>query len=147
MSSSSSVSRDNDNGPLSRNTKKKKSRSSSSSSTYVPPKPLTAEELKVKIASVPGEIKSFESSAKDANKQFYILSVCTIIVLIIWICVYIFVPDTYIEEVEVEEIKITSKGREIVKKKVPAEKTANLSWGLPLVVLFCNVCCLCYVYA
>jgi hypothetical protein len=47
----------------------------------------------------------------------------------------------------VEEIKITSKGREIVKKKVPAEKTANLSWGLPLVVLFCNVCCLCYVYA
>lgn len=45
-------------------------------------------------------------------------------------------PDTYIEEVEVEEIKITSKGREIVKKKVPAEKTANLSWGLPLVILF-----------
>jgi hypothetical protein len=126
--------------------KKKSSYSPSSSKPREPPKPLTAEELKARLQAAPLDIKSYETRAGDAKKQGHILFACTISVLIIWICVYMFVPSTYEAEEEREKIVITATKRETVKEKVKVPKTPILTYILPLFILFI-ICFICGSYA
>jgi hypothetical protein len=126
--------------------KKKSSYSSSSSKPIQPPKPLTAEELKARIKSAPLDIKSYETKAGDAKKQGNILFACTIMVLIIWICVYMFVPSTYEAEEEREKVVITAKKTETVKEKVKVPKYRIYSYIFPLIILF-FICLICGAFA
>jgi hypothetical protein len=126
--------------------KKKSSYSPSSSKPIPPPKPLTAEELKARIEAAPLDIKSYETRAGDAKKQGNILFACTITSIIIWICVYMFVPSTIEVEEEREKVVITAKKTETVKEKVKVPKYRIYSYIFPLIILF-FICFICGAYA
>jgi uncharacterized membrane protein len=115
---------------------KKSTYSPSSYKPYTPPKPLTADELKLKIANAPTSIMVSQRDAKDALKMFYILLASAIISVIILVSVNTFVPHEY--EVDFENVR---KGKEKVKQK----KTSN-SWWWPMFIFYVILCfCCCYM--
>ena len=103
---------------------KKSTYSPSSYKPYTPPKPLTAEQLKSKIESVPGDIEILKRDAKDSLKMFYILLASAIISVIILVSVNTFVPHEY--EVDFENVR---------KEKVKQKKTSN-SWWWPMFIFY-----------
>lgn len=112
-------------------TKRGSSYSPSSYRPVAPPKPLTAEELKLKIANAPTNIMLSQKEAKNSLKMFYVLLASAIVSAIILVCVNQFVPHEY--EVEYENAR---------KEKVKQKKTSN-SWWWPMFIFYAilGICC------
>lgn len=106
-------------------------RSSYSYTPVAPPKPLTAEELKLKIANAPTNIMVSQKEAKDSLKMFYVLLASAIVSAIILVCVNQFVPHEY-------EVDYVNFRKEKVKQKV----TSN-SWWWPMFIFYVilGICC------
>jgi hypothetical protein len=110
---------------------KKSTYSPSSYKPYTPPKPLTADELKLKIANAPTNIMISQKGAKDALKMFYVLLASAIISVIILVSVNTFVPHEY----EVDYVNAR-------KEKVKQKKTSN-TWWWPMFIFYAilGICC------